>query len=152
MVTPQRVFSSPESPSFIAGMDYRHPTGEIVRFEDESWCISSQAGKRTTLYFQVLPKWLLRPAKLAVAHGWLTEGKSIDWCKKTFSAFTRIAALLTDFKGESMAELSNEHTIILQRRFTAEVARYDEEMAKAASNKGRPLTSEKEGEFVSVSI
>ncbi len=140
MATPQKAVCIPEPSCFIEGMEYRHPTGEVVRFDDDSWCISPRAGQRVTLYFHVLPKWLLRPAKLALAHGWVAEGKSIDWCKKTLSAFTRISACLNDFSGESMADLSNEHTTILHRRFTAELNRYEEEMEKAALELGRPLT------------
>src|SRR5258708_35295735 len=128
MATPQKALSIPDSHDFITGKEYRHPTGEIVRFDDDSWCIDPRAGMRTTLYFEGLPKWLLRPAKLTIAYGWLNEGKSVDWCKKMLTAFTRIGKYLRDFSGNSIADLTNDHITMLHLRFDADAARYDEEM------------------------
>ncbi len=140
MATPQKALSIPNSQDFISGKEYHHRTGEIVRFKDNSWCIEPRAGKRTTLYFNDLPKWLVRPAKLTIAHGWLTEGKSIDSCKKMLTSFTRIDKYLENFTGNSIADLTNEHIAMLHLRFDADAARYDEEMERVISRIGRSPT------------
>lgn len=141
MATPQRALSIPPSHGFITGKEYHHPTGEIVRFEDNSWCIEPQAGKRRTLNFDRLPKWLVRAAKLTIASRWLGEGKSAAWCVQTLSAFIKIGKYLQGFTGESIADLTNEHTTMLHLRFDADAARYDDEMERVTSQLGRSPTS-----------
>jgi hypothetical protein len=61
---------------FIHGKEYVHPNGEVVKFTDNSWGIRLTPGKQTSVTFRGLPEWLVRPAKLTLAHGWLTLGRS----------------------------------------------------------------------------
>jgi hypothetical protein len=132
--------SFPESPDFIHGKDHKHLGGEIVSFNDASWCIFPTRGSRISVNFRDLPNWLIRPAKLAIARGWLTEGRSASWIAGCASAFRRLAELLNDFTGNSMAELSHEHSIILQRRLASEYTCYQDKIEQAASRLGRPLS------------
>jgi hypothetical protein len=62
-----------------------------------------------------------------------------------------IGKYLQDFTGESIADLSNEHTTLLHLRFDADVARYDDEMERITSQLGRSPTS-RERKNVSMSL
>ncbi len=125
---------------FIHGKDYVHETGEVVNFNDMSWCISPVRGKQTTAYFSDLPKWLMRPAKLAIAHGWLIEGRSNSWLLTRLSDFKRLAKWLENFEGTSMVELTDEHMILLQKRLTSELTRYYDTLEDASVKIGRRLS------------
>jgi len=125
-------------PDFIGGRDYVHLSGEIVRFNDPSWCIAPVRGNWVSANFNEFPEWLIRPAKLTIAHGWLSEGKSNCWITTSVSCFRRIAEFLEDFTGLSMAELSSEHSVILQLRLASEFTRYGERIEEETFRLGRP--------------
>ncbi|HYE72409.1 MAG TPA: hypothetical protein VEF04_03725, partial [Blastocatellia bacterium] len=125
---------------FIHGKDYIHSTGEIVRFDDTSWCISPVRGKWVTVNFSDLPEWLVRPAKVTTAHGWLTEGASVSALLQRMSAFRRLAEWLRDFKGISIAELSYDHEMILQTHLAGALMQYNDTLEKASLKIGRELS------------
>ncbi len=125
---------------FIHGKDYVHDTGEVVNFTEMSWCISPTRGKQLTVYFRDLPRWLKQPAKLVLAHGWLTEGRSKSWLNTRMVSFRRLAGWLEDFEGASLAELIYEHKMILQDRLTDELMRYNDALEAANLELGRLLS------------
>jgi hypothetical protein len=130
----------PDSPDFGHGRTFKHLNGEIVNFTDVSWCICPTRGSRLTVTFQGLPAWLIRPAKLTIAHGWLTQGRSHSWIACAATSFKRIAGLFADFQGASMAELGDEHFVIVQRRLDQELTTYNDTLEEAARSLGRPLS------------
>lgn len=134
--------SSPGEPAydFIHGKHYVHSTGHVVSFIDESWYISPVRAKQATVYFRDLPKWLVRPAKLTIAHGWLTEGRAVNGLLKRMSAFRRLAEWLKEFEGSSIADLSYDHATILQTQFTNELTHYNDVLEEATLGNGRPLS------------
>lgn len=125
---------------FISGKAYIHDATEVVNFNDESWCISPIRGQRATVYFSDLPQWLIRPAKLTLAHGWLKEGRSVSWLNMKLKSFRRLAEWLEDFRGASLAELIQEHKIIVQNHLANELTRYNDMLETASLELGRPLS------------
>lgn len=130
----------PDSTDFVHGRTFKHSNGEIVNFTDVSWCICPTRGSRLTVTFHGLPAWLIRPAKLTIAHGWLTEGRSHSWIACAATSFKRIDELFTDFRGASMADLADEHFVIVQRRLDQELTTYSDTLEEAARSLGRPLS------------
>jgi hypothetical protein len=129
-----------ESRDFIHGKDYSHLGGEIVSFNDASWCIVPTKGNRVSVNFRDLPQWLIRAAKLTIAWCWLTEGGSASWIAGGMCAFRRIVEWLGDFSGTSMADLSQEHFVLLQRQLATEYTRHQDAMEQAALKLGRRLS------------
>ena len=126
-----------ERRDFIHGKEYVHPSGETVNFDDEVWCVCPAVGKRVTVSFRNLPKWLVRPAKLAVAHSWLTEGGSLSRLTTLVGSFRRIGTWLADFIGPSIAQLTTEHAMMLQSKLAAEVTRHNDSMEEVRLRLGR---------------
>ncbi len=124
---------------FIHGKAYVHVTGEVVSFDDMSWCISPTRGKKFTAYFGKLPGWLARPAKLVTSHGWLEEGVSKSCLVARVSAFRRLAQWLGDFEGTSIAELTRNHAMIIQTRLANELVHYNDTLEEASLQIGRTL-------------
>lgn len=122
---------------FIIGKVYAHPTGEIVNFGDAAWCICPARGKKVTVNFENLPEWLIRPAKLTIAHGWLSGGLSKSWLLSRMSAFRWVSERLENFEGASMAELTGDHAVMLQNRLASEVTRYNETLETLSQQLGR---------------
>lgn len=129
-----------EPSDFIHGRLYKHFGGDVVSFNDPSWCVRPTRGSRQSVNFGDLPKWLIRPAKLTIAHGWLREGKSASWLVSGASSFRRIGEWLEDFNGASMAELVDEHSVILQLRLAEELTRYHDTLEQASLTLGRRLS------------
>lgn len=127
-------------PDFIHGKKYFHVTGQVVSFDDMSWCISPIRGKQVTVYFGDLPNWLTRPAKLVTARGWLEEGLSKNFLTGRISSFRRLAKWLGDFEGASIAELTRDHVTILQTRLANELTRYNDTFEEASLQIGRALS------------
>jgi hypothetical protein len=125
---------------FIHGKDYIHSTGDVVCFDNTSWCISPVRGKWVTVNFSDLPEWLVRPAKVTTAQGWLTEGASVSALLQRMSAFRQLAKWLRDFKGISIAELSYDHETILQTHLAGALTQYNDTLEKASLKIGRELS------------
>ena len=122
---------------FIRGRTFRHQNGEIVRFSDHRWCI--QTSPRVTVNFGALPNWLIRPAKLTIAQGWLILGLGTSWCTGCASIFRRIGDWLA-FPGRSISKITDEHKILLERRLENELSRYNDTLQEASSRVGRTLS------------
>ncbi|HEX5701893.1 MAG TPA: hypothetical protein VFX97_01585 [Pyrinomonadaceae bacterium] len=125
---------------FIGGKPYVHHTGEFVMFDDDSWLISPTIGDRTSVSFGDLPAWFVRPVKITLSHGWLSLRRSPNWCAILVSTFRQMSTWLEDFNGGSMADLRNEHKLILQRRIDQEITRYRDTLHEAATKAGRVLS------------
>lgn len=126
--------------NFLRGKEYVHPNGEVVRFDDQDWCIKTTKGKRVTVNFRGLPGWLLRPSKLTLADGWLVRGMSPSWVAGGASIFRRIAAWLENFAGDSITELPPELVLQLQLRLDRELTRYRDTLEEIANQLGKSLT------------
>lgn len=136
-----KAISAIEPSDFINGKEYIHPTGQIVRFAEGSWYVSTPRGETITIRFDGLPQWLLRAAKLTMAHGWLLEGRSLSWIRSAIIGLRRMGDWLTGFEGQSIADLTDEHSTVLQLRLERELAAYCEAADDRALKFGRVLTS-----------
>lgn len=125
----EALYSYPDR--FGQGKPYKHPSGEVVMFDDDNWIVRAGRGQLTTIYFHKLPPWLRRPAKLAVARSWLEERRSRSHLIALMGSYRRLSTWLPEFKGESIDCLTSEHRALLNRRLRDELDRFTEVLDNA---------------------
>src|SRR5215213_2143342 len=129
-----------QAADFLHGKPYQHTTGEIVRFVDNRWVLVPRRGEKVALNFGKLPVWLQRPAKLAIAHCWLEQGRSVSHLLSLMGAFRRLAEWLSDFRGKTLADLIPEHETLMNARLSNELRRYEDALEAASLELGSPLS------------
>lgn len=127
------------SRTFIEGKPYIHPSGEVVKFDDDNWIVQAGRGRQTTIYFQKLPLWLRRPAKLAVAHAWLEVRRSRSYLLTLMCSYRRLAKWLPKFTAKSIDCLTSKHEALLNKRLKDELDRSNDVLENASAEAGSPI-------------
>lgn len=120
---------------FASGRPYVHPTGEEVRFHDDTWLIQVKSGAigGKSINLRNLVPWLREPGRVFLAKEWLSSGKSTNTVFGLYTSLCLAGRLLGDLVVPSILDLTDAHAREFYEQLTRAYQDGQEALAAAAA-------------------